>query len=48
MIKPFRIMDWWLARRRRRTSRAGEAKGVLVISSGGLGDTVLFAHVAER
>lgn len=48
MIKPFRIVDWWLARRRQRTPRPGEAKGVLVISSGGLGDTVLFAHVAER
>jgi len=48
VIKPFRIMDWWLARRRRRTPRAGAANGVLVISSGGLGDTVLFAHVAER
>ena len=48
MIKPYRILDWWLARKRRKTSRPGAAKGVLVIAAGGLGDTVLFAHVAER
>ena len=48
MIKPYRILDWWLARRRGNTTRPGKPDGVLVISSGGLGDTVLFAHVAER
>ena len=48
MIKPFRILDWWLYRRRRGVQRPGPALGVLLISSGGLGDTVLFAHVAGR
>lgn len=48
MIKPHRILDWWLNRQRRRTPRPGTANGILLISSGGLGDTVLFAHVVER
>lgn len=48
MIKAHHIVDWWWNRRRRRTERPGPANGVLLISSGGLGDTVLFAHVAER
>lgn len=48
MIKPFRILDWWLNRKRRSTPRPGPALGVLLISSGGLGDTVLFAHVVGR
>jgi hypothetical protein len=48
VIKAHHIVDWWWNRRRRRTPRSGAASGVLLISSGGLGDTVLFAHVAER
>jgi len=48
VIKSFRIMDWWLTRRRRRMPRPGAANGVLIISAGGLGDTVLFAHVVGR
>jgi hypothetical protein len=48
VIKTHQILDWWWNRRRRRTPRSGAASGVLLISSGGLGDTVLFAHVAER
>ncbi len=48
MVKLYRIQDWWRTRRRRTTARPGEPRGVLVISSGGLGDTVLFAHVADR
>jgi hypothetical protein len=48
LIKPYRILDWWLALKRRNARRPGRAKGVLVIAAGGLGDTVLFAHVAER
>jgi hypothetical protein len=48
VIKPFRILDWWLNRKRRGGQRPGPALGVLLISSGGLGDTVLFAHVVER
>jgi ADP-heptose:LPS heptosyltransferase len=46
--KPFRILDWWLNRKRRSMPRPGAARGVLLISSGGLGDTVLFTHVVER
>ena len=48
MIKIFQILDWWWNRRRRRTPRNDPPRGVLLISSGGLGDTVLFAHVVER
>ncbi len=48
MIKPFQISDWWQNRKRRNTERPGTPKGVLLISAGGLGDTVLFAHVAPR
>ncbi|MRG71943.1 lipopolysaccharide heptosyltransferase family protein [Alphaproteobacteria bacterium HT1-32] len=31
-----------------RPSRTGEASGVLLVSAGGLGDTILFSHLAER
>jgi ADP-heptose:LPS heptosyltransferase len=48
LIKIFQILDWWWNRRRRRTPRNDPPRGVLLISSGGLGDTVLFAHVVER
>ena len=48
MLKRYRIYDWWWNRRRRRTPRDNPPRGVLLISSGGLGDTVLFAHVVER
>lgn len=48
MIKIFQILDWWWNRKRRRTPRSGAARGVLILSCGGLGDTVLFSHVAER
>ena len=48
MLKRYRIYDWWWNRRRRRTPRNDPPRGVLLISSGGLGDTVLFAHVVER
>jgi hypothetical protein len=48
VIKVHHIADWWWNRQRRRTQRHGNANGVLLISSGGLGDTVLFAHVVER
>ena len=48
MLKRYRIYDWWWNRRRHRTPRNDPPRGVLLISSGGLGDTVLFAHVVER
>ena len=48
MIKIFQILDWWWNRKRRGTLRNDTPRGVLLISSGGLGDTVLFAHVVER
>ncbi|MBT7943553.1 MAG: lipopolysaccharide heptosyltransferase family protein [Alphaproteobacteria bacterium] len=47
-MKTFQILDWWWNRKRRRTPRSGTARGVLIVSSGGLGDTVLFSHVAQR
>ena len=43
MIKLYRILDWWLNRKRRSTPRRAPARGVLLISSGGLGDTILFS-----
>jgi len=48
VIKAHQILDWWWNRWRRLTPRLGAASGVLLISSGGHGDTVLFAHVADR
>lgn len=48
MIKPFQVSDWWENRKRRHSVRPGTANGVLIISAGGLGDTVLFAHVISR
>jgi nitroreductase len=48
LLKHYRIYDWWWNHRRRRTPRNEPPRGVLLISSGGLGDTVLFAHVVER
>jgi len=48
VIKRFRLLDWWLNRKRSGIRRLSPAKGILVISSGGLGDTVLFAQVVER
>lgn len=48
MIKIFHILDWWWNRKRQRKPRLGTARGVLILSCGGLGDTVLFAHVVER
>ena len=48
MLKRYRIYDWWWNRRRHRTPRNDPPRGVLLISSGGLGDTVLFVHVVER
>jgi len=48
VIKFYRILDWWLIRKHRQQPRPGKARGVLLVSSGGLGDTVLFSHVIER
>ncbi|MEQ9200636.1 MAG: hypothetical protein RLN80_11670, partial [Rhodospirillales bacterium] len=31
-----------------RPSRSGEPAGVLLVSAGGLGDTILFSHLAQR
>ena len=48
MLKPFRLLDALLALKRRFVRRPGPASGVLLISAGGLGDTVLFALLASR
>ncbi len=42
------LRDAWSRYRRQRISRQGTPSGVLLISSGGLGDTVLLSHVVER
>jgi len=47
-VKPHRLVDPLLGLERRLTRRPGPARGVLLISAGGLGDTVLFALVVER
>ena len=48
LIKKLQILDWWWNRKRRHAPRPAPARGVLILSCGGLGDTVLFSHVAER
>lgn len=48
MIKKIHILDWWWNRKRRQAPRPAPARGVLMLSAGGLGDTVLFSHIAER
>ena len=48
MLKPFHILDLLLGLKRTLFNRKGPAKGVLIISAGGLGDTVLFSLVAPR
>ncbi|MFD2234490.1 glycosyltransferase family 9 protein [Phaeospirillum tilakii] len=47
-MKPHRLLDPLLGLERRLTRRPGPAAGVLLISAGGLGDTVLFALAVER
>jgi hypothetical protein len=47
-MKPFRILDKFLNLKRRFSNRGGPAHGVLLISAGGLGDTVLFSLLADR
>jgi len=48
LLKRYRIYDWWWNQRRRRAPRSALSRGMLLISAGGLGDTVLFAHVIAR
>ncbi len=48
MLKLFHILDWRLGLKRRFASRPEKPLGVLLTSFGGLGDTVLFAHVLPR
>lgn len=43
-----RPLDFLLACERRLRARARAPKGVLIVAAGGLGDTVLFAHVLPR
>jgi ADP-heptose:LPS heptosyltransferase len=48
MVKPFQILDLLLRLKRVLCKRKGKAKGLLIISAGGLGDTVLFSLFASR
>lgn len=45
---PLSLLDPLLACERRLGRRDGAPKGVLIVAAGGLGDTVLFAHVLPR
>lgn len=47
-MKLFRLADWLFGLACGLSPRPGPAGGVLIISAGGLGDTVLFAFVVER
>lgn len=47
-MKPFRILDKLLSLKRRFSNRGDPANGILLISAGGLGDTVLFSLLASR
>jgi len=47
-MKLHRLIDPFLTLGRRLSSRRGEASGVLLLSAGGLGDTVLFSLVLPR
>ncbi len=48
MLKLFHILDLLFCLKRNLLNREGPAKGILIISAGGLGDTVLFSLVASR
>ena len=48
MVKLFKLQDRYQAFRRRSRKRSGEPRGVFLVSSGGLGDTVLFSLVLPR
>ena len=48
MVKPFQILDLLLRLKRALCKRNGQEKGLLIISAGGLGDTVLFSLFASR
>jgi len=48
MLKSFLILGLLLGLKRNLFNRVGPAKGILIISAGGLGDTVLFSLVAPR
>ena len=48
MLKIFHFLDLLLDLKRALLNRRGPANGVLIISAGGLGDTVLFSLVASR
>jgi len=48
MARPARLMDGLHRLRRMFLGRTGEPAGVLLVSAGGLGDTILFSVVASR
>ena len=44
-MKLFQLQDRFLRFRHRFATRRGQPQGILILSAGGLGDTILFAHV---
>ena len=47
-MRLFQLQDRFLRLRRRLADRRGQPGGVLILSGGGLGDTILFAHAIEQ
>ena len=47
-MKLFQLQDQFLRLRRRFADRRGRPGDILILSGGGLGDTILFAHAIEQ
>lgn len=48
MFKAYQIVDWWLGLKGSPVRSAGKAEGMLLVSSGGLGDTILFSAIIDK
>ena len=47
-MKLFQLQDQFLRLRRRFSNRRGQPGDILILSGGGLGDTILFSHAIEQ
>ena len=50
MVRPklYKLIDWLIRRRARRREPGARRHGILLVSSGGLGDTILFSLITPR